>query len=612
MHNIPLPNITSLLQNQIDAGINPIWYEAMQEDDSAGSSAPPMFLRAARSANYANGATNLRPATAHRLWQNWTEYSASTLRAALAKTKGTPPPTVLMQARLGFPSSLHVAAKHADRLLVERANDDIGNLAPAIAFARGAVHQYKVPYGFGIDESLWWGAIYGCVNDLPASLHKRIMYLTYAAGASILSVEACGWLDRHKEPYAVTKEVDNFGTFMLHSLRPENRGESDALVALIAPSDSGWSERPSWAVSGAVSWAYANIPSTWETSSMDAFLSLAFPGLGNFGYFAYPFGKFMDNSHPPPAFSRTYIDPKYAPSPLDAWKAESPITIGRFENRTAAWKWFREVSPARDPAPFRPEADTRWGAIVDVLVNDTTDDIDWDRILQRYKVVVVTAKMSQAERSALIHFVARGGGTVVLTAGCVDADDAQLTGIVFNGFITAARGWRSTEMESSSVEPLLVAAGAVKAGATVIAHTVPEQAPLIVRNPIGRGFVYTLTLPWMVSATRSMPEVVTALLDHEIAKVQPVRIVSGMQALHWTSSVNARARTRFVTVANNAGAPWNGTIGVRVPVQHCHPGCHNVIADTTCSEWSALGPNEIAINITIGSFDVVVVGIGCT
>merc|ERR1712185_449797 len=102
------------------------------------------------------------------------------------------------------------------------------------------------------------------------------------------------------------------------------------------------------------------------------------------------------------------------------------------------------------------------GDIIDVLVNETLDEDRWSRVLSHYKALVVTAEISSTTRSALLKFVA-GGGTVVLTAGCVRADDTQLTGVRFSGFISAVRGWHSAVLESVHLEPLLVADGSAQA-----------------------------------------------------------------------------------------------------------------------------------------------------
>ena len=118
----------------------------------------------ARKAGYSNGATLLRPEQANAAW---TEYLQEAYQAT------APWPAARRHARLGFPQFVHSAAPLADCVLVEMTNDDVGSFAVAIAFLRGAAHQFNISWG--VDLSLWWGAINGCVSDLPASLHRRAM-----------------------------------------------------------------------------------------------------------------------------------------------------------------------------------------------------------------------------------------------------------------------------------------------------------------------------------------------------------------------------------------------------------------------------------------------------
>ena len=85
---------------------------------------------------------------------------------------------------MGFPGNTHSVAPFCDIILVERANDDVGSYATSIPFLRGAATQFNIK--FGIDLSLWWGVIDGCVgssNSMPGKLHERIMYVVFECEA---------------------------------------------------------------------------------------------------------------------------------------------------------------------------------------------------------------------------------------------------------------------------------------------------------------------------------------------------------------------------------------------------------------------------------------------
>jgi hypothetical protein len=93
-------------------------------------------------------------------------------------------------AQVGFGENAHVYfSRGIDIALIERANDDIGDLSTAIAFARGAARQYGPTKAWGVDLSWWWGVISGGVNNLPCSVHKRHALIAYFAGAAAINIE---------------------------------------------------------------------------------------------------------------------------------------------------------------------------------------------------------------------------------------------------------------------------------------------------------------------------------------------------------------------------------------------------------------------------------------
>ena len=218
-------NLTHAMQMLTAAGIEgqQVLLEYITEDDSAGVGFPQDLLALARSSGYSNGATQLDPREASEAWADY-------IAEAYAATSVWP--DAQRHARVGFAGNVHSVATVADVVLVEVANDDCGSFAPTPAFLRGAARQFNISWG--VDLSLWWGVIDGCVEDLPASLHRRIMVLSYVAGAKIVSVEGCGWIDpRTGVPNQMAKEVDRFGSLVAKGLGPKQRGDPDVPVAMV-------------------------------------------------------------------------------------------------------------------------------------------------------------------------------------------------------------------------------------------------------------------------------------------------------------------------------------------------------------------------------------------
>ena len=658
----PLENLTAAMEAQAAAGLSgaELLMEYICEDDSAGVGFPQDLLRLSRAAGFSNGATVLRPEDAMR---GWTEYVAE---ANVAIDQWS---TAQRHARIGFPSSAHSVAPFAECVLGELTNDDVGSLAPALAFLRGAARQYNTT--FGIDLSLWWGVINGCVQDLPTSLHRRAMALGYVAGAGVVSIEGCGWMDPATGlPNRMAMELDRFGRLLVGSpppaapastltrnetdhatggasggLPPPARGRPDASVygvSLVLPPDLGWSERPSYAAASPTLWSYANVPATSRrgAAAVDGLLRAAYPGTGGGGFLAFPFGAFADGMHPSASpFARSSVAPPYTPNPMDAFHAQSNLPFGRFHDRNQLHEWV-EQDGGRDPAPYRPMADSRWGDLIDVLVADENET--WaDAISHHHQATAVVlwanSSTSPTARDSL-HSYAERGGTVIVAAGAVGPEDKALTGLVPNGELRAVRAWRWKLPAAGQAHADTAGTGLhtgyfftattnwTSPSVQVVAVSEPEGWALIVRHPVGRGCVYTVLNPWFGSRGLDAPALM--LLDHVITPIQPVAIVEGVPALYWTSTHAPDGGGRVAAISNNAGAHWVGKVQIRV-------GDHRVADDesappaactrATCSDaWTgediacilkatadALGFEAAVVALTIEAYDVVIVKVAC-
>lgn len=615
-------NLTAVLKTQLNhlsSGQSLTW-EYLCEDDSSGTGFSYDLLKAARRAVVTQGSA-LSPAAAESLWDN---YLHAALESTIEHTSGI---ELHRNAKFGFPSSAHAIARAgADTLVLERDNDDVGTLTVGTPFLRGAAAQYNLTWG--IDLSLWWGVIEGCVNDLPASYHTRTLYMAYVSGASLVEIEGCGWLDTSSNgsrvPFPISNAVDQFGDFASHTLPAWQRGKSDAVVALLLPSDHGWDERPSWA-NTAVSWNYADLPTRRGGRSIDGIFSAAFPGTNRFSYFAFPFGTFGDGGpkDPPSPFARSAITPKYAPDKADVHYATSPLPFGVFKSRQAASAYMK--STRADPSSQRPMVDTRWGGIIDVVVAPSIDAAATERnignlehALLHYRVAVVLGETVSPAIADLLHTFASQGGTVVIAAGSALPDHAEsLTGVNFTGQVLASRAWTWIEenSETQSVhEPLLVAASTIlkDSNTSILAVSLPGRHPQVTKRAIGQGNVYCCTVPWFEGAGRDLSELGLQLLDRIIAPIQPVIISGDGLPLEWTSTTRSDG-SKIVALSNHAEGTWHGSIDVRTACKATMPSCRDLRHNTTCvarpSKESAGGVN---ISLTIPAYDVTVLELGCS
>ena len=126
-----------------------------------------------------------------------------------------------------------------------KANDDIADLQTAIIYERGSAKQYNKTWG--IDLSLWWGVISGCVTHLfNQSFHKRHLFISYFSGADIINIEGCNFFDSNGNPNPLTQTINEFGAFLMKYNQSDIIGILDTPVALLTSIDSGYITPPYW------------------------------------------------------------------------------------------------------------------------------------------------------------------------------------------------------------------------------------------------------------------------------------------------------------------------------------------------------------------------------
>lgn len=369
------------MMNATSRSVRPFWWWAFTEEDSSGVAFPYNQL-------------SVKPSDITAAYIQWDMFLTRTL--SLTNTLLSDVPKI---AQVGFGEYAHsYAARNVDLLLIERANDDIGDLSTAIAFARGASRQFSVSWG--IDLSWWWGVVYSGVNNMPALYHRRHAILSYFSGAYAMNIEggdglvdATGnyptllgtemqkigeFLNRYQERRAKQEKIENnpkrvrlnyrFPTVRsphIHQLG-DIVGDCITPVVLVLPIDHGYQTRPYWQTQ-ATSGAYARLPPRQGDSNIGSFFAHVFPG-ANFAQDAFPFGLYENNDPPASPFAESAITERYAPTPDDVYTAVSSIPFGTFTDRNAAAAYFQ--SGSIDPSPWRPMADSRYGDIFDVMITD--------------------------------------------------------------------------------------------------------------------------------------------------------------------------------------------------------------------------------------------------
>jgi len=491
-------------------------------------------------------------------------------------------PDLRVWGMAGYARSAHDYARHGiDTIIVERANDDVEDLQTAIAFARGAARQYGKTWG--IDLSLWWGVIYGGVPDLDPSLFTRHLWIAWLSGARVLRIEGGMMHYGPSGPGAVARAIDAFGS-LARDLDP---GTPDVPVAVILAEDHGWMTPPYWRTIS-TAWSYARIPYRQGDRGIDGFFLYAFPG-ANYAMDPYPAGAYAVNDPPATPFALSCVTPEFAPRPDDVYNAEPPIPFGRFTSRDEARQVF--LSEQRDPSPYRPMGDSRWGDIFDVF----TDDVRADALAD-YRVAVLLGQVfpeNQVKRQ-LADF-ARSGGTVVVCAGQVTPSDADWCGAVIEPELRVGRAWRWRE-EPARHEPFRYCPARAADGAEVWASTLAGD-PLVIAAPLGSGRVITVLIPWYEGGFAPLAGVAARLFDHVFDTVRPVA-VDGPPA-EWLSATGVDHRT--VLLAHHDGVPWQGTVTLR-DVPAAYDACRDLLSGETLS-FDRAG-SDVRVNLALPPYGV--------
>ena len=620
-------------------GPQPFMWWSLTEDDSSGVGFPFEQL-------------SVPPSTHTDAWYQFDNY----LQRAEILSQTIMPNTPLI-AQVGFAEQAHAHfARGASLALIERANDDIGDLSTALAFARGAARQFNGT--FGIDLSWWWGVLYSGVNRLPSAYHRRHAFLSLYAGASVVNIEGGdGLCDSNGIPFALGEEIQAFGNYVRKNkisdgITPNDITKPIIPVLIVLPKDHGYATRPYWLTRNE-GYGYARLSPRIGDRSIGGFFSFVFPGAG-FSQDPWPFGSFESNDPPASMWALSALTSPYAPRLTDVVQAAPYLPFGTYTNRTAAAADF--ASTGIDPSPWRPMADSRFGGIFDVAITglglstgilyETPNNVFGssrrkssksksslkvsDPLLplgldSEYRIVILLGPINMTSdlKSQLLTF-AQNGGRVILSTGVVGPEDDDLTGLSnMKPELRVGRSWRFTEpslskqqRESFRFVPVLFPNGILPNNISVLATTTTSYqacgnipCPLVTDYRIGNGFITTILIPWMEGGDRDgLSLLVESLFTSFFENVAPLQ-------LSWEDTVNgfpvdfiassSHILNTFTTIiSNNDETVWIGnatTSGYNAPttLQNC--------IELRSNSKIQVDVNSIMIDITVNGFDVAIV-----
>ena len=500
-----------------------IWMMLL-ENDSAGVAHPQKLLET-------------KPKSHHRALNLLTQH----LQEAHQTAAGYHP--VQKWGVAGYAPSCHAfAASGLDCVIIERANDDVEDLLTGLSFCRGAASQYNISWG--VDISLWWGPIYGCIQALPDNYHRRHLYTSYFSGARTFRIEGGDlFYDRkNKQLQPLAKMFNEFGRFT----QAVDPGKPDVPLGIVLPADHGWMTPPYWRTTR-TAWNYARIPYRRGQRALDGFFATAFPG-SRYAMQPFPFGKYEQEDPPASPFALSCITPEFSPHPEDVFYQEPPLPWGKYKNRKEARQQMQ--AEQIDPALARPMPHSRWGGGIDVILKDSPLNV-----LQRYPMLMIfdSDPIEHSFKQTLLQYVGQGG-ILILASGVVGPEDTDLTGIRFIPEYRQGRSWQPANkkrMESFLYLPVSDINEKTRA-----VFTTGSGDPLVTCHDLGQGQVYTSLLPWFESEKNDFSEMFAELMDQLFAQYSKLYVAG--EPLQWITTCNGREHYAFFS--NNSHEAWEGEI----------------------------------------------------
>jgi hypothetical protein len=336
-----------------------VWWELMSEYDQSGG-----HWVAGRVMDYTSRQT------AYNSWRNSLLNNYSPLGTYLQMT----PKVVPLAALNVYSYDVHYSYEMGiDLVILERTNDELGDIQTGIAFVRGAGSQYGKPWG--IDISTWRAATqtpteYDGNGKLlwgwSGSYFRRNMYIAYMSGANTIQIEPCvRGGNRPGTIGAVTEEIADFSL-----RRHKDVGKPVVPVALMLDFNHGFEPKFGRYCQADYVW-YWRIPYSQADRLTHEFLNLAFPGY---------------------------------------WKSGTlPGAPQTPESYIAA------LASGQDPRPWEPMAESRWGDQLDVILSNAPIEV-----LRKYKVIVTPGSGTPV----LSQWIAEGGKHISLPSTPDELDAA--------------------------------------------------------------------------------------------------------------------------------------------------------------------------------------------
>ena len=219
---------------------------------------------------------------------------------------------------------------------------------------------------------------------------------------------------------------------------------------------------------------------------------------------------------------------------------------------------FRKMlAQGLDPRPYEPMGQTGWGDNLDIILSNASA-----KALEHYRTIILLGDVRlEGELKDRLRGWVQKGGMLVVTVPQVDTGDAQLLG--FAPWGGQGEGSQSRWLLDGAVyeEPAYTYTMVEPTTATVLADTL-QGDPLITRNRLGAGEVITVTADHLQSKDCQQLLSVGARLVDWLQAREALAEVKGPPVEYLVNQEQGKA---IVTVVNNSGNVWHGSIVFPMP-----------------------------------------------
>ena len=540
---------------------NVVW-QALLEDDSAGVSFPQELLAA--------------PVSTRAEWLARLEAYLGEAREEWSRWHDGP-----VWGLAGFGGSAHAYARAGmQALMVERANDDCDDLQTGLAFARGAARQHGIDWG--VDLSLWWGPIHGCIEQMPAHYHVQVLLASWAAGATHYRLEGGDlWLDAAGKPTRIARELGPVIQFI------DRLGPCDPspAIAVVLPRDHAFMTGSAYDPAPVIG-SYAKLRPDLPSHQIAAFFNEAFPGCTQ-ERDPFPFGAYEVDDPPASPFALSCVTPRFSPRASDVHSARPTLPFGRFRSRDEAREWM--LATGANPADYRALATTQWVDPIDVLTDDVLDSAAGAALLARYTEATLLGDIAMDDgRREVLRDAIHRGLNVTWHVGTFGPADAGLTGITLRGDLGTSQrvehsGGHALESCMSFTDPVRFAKVERLAKKTNVIRRAMGEEPVVVCRAIGKGLLTSTLLPWGAGTDEWF------LGDAQLGMNRGMLEAADLHTLSGHALLLCRAHVRDGEVlwvaANIESAPWLDEWSLALPSDDEEP----------LDEPLALGPHATVV-----------------